>query len=176
MMPDQSPDRDPVTPNIPNATPDTTILDRRIDAAFGRRGFGKDGGGGHIGGMADDERLQKLENEVHAIKGALDWAKITFSILIAVVLGGITLLVSLNLKTSSQVDALSDKITNEFRIQRAEMSAQVSAIANAITATKQQAPQVIILPVSAVHEPSNPSPVPSPSIAPPSPTPTPPGK
>ncbi|MGA1858824.1 hypothetical protein VH569_22775 [Azospirillum sp. 11R-A] len=39
---------------------------------------------------------------------------------------------------------------------RAEQPAQTSAIANAITATKQQAPQVILVPTPQVQQPAAP--------------------
>lgn len=101
------------------------------------------GGNGHDGGMfTDDGRLGKLENEVHAIKGALDWAKIAFSIL----LGVVAVIAGLVWQVSGKVDGLSSKLTDEFRAQRAEMAAQTSAIANSITATKQQVPPVIVIP------------------------------
>ena len=100
---------------------------------------------------ARDERYYKLENEVHAIRGALDWAKIAFTILVAVVLASTGVLVTLNLNTSSKVSGLSDKITEEFRAQRAEQAAQITAISSAVTAAKQQIPQVIIVPSSVIR-------------------------
>ena len=96
-----------------------------------------------------DNRLTGLEKEVHGIKGSLDWMKVAFSLLIAVVglvAGGMWILYG-------KVDAISSKLSDEFRAQRAEMSAQTSAIANAITATRQQAPQVILMPAPAQDAP-----------------------
>ncbi|BDV34252.1 hypothetical protein [Methylocystis iwaonis] len=93
-----------------------------------------------------DNRLRALENDVHAIKGAVDWAKVAFAILATVTLGGMGILISLNLFLSSKVGGISDKISEEFRAQRLEQAAQISSVANAITATKQQAPQVILVP------------------------------
>ncbi len=109
----------------------------------------KGGGSGHDGSMfTDNNRLSRLENEVHAIKGALDWAKVAFSVLV----GAVALIAGLIWQVSGKVDGLSTKLTEEFRAQRAEMAAQTSAIANSITATKQQAPQVILIPGPQVNQ------------------------
>lgn len=115
-----------------------------------------------MGGMtSSDGRLEKLENEVSSIKGSLDWAKIAFGILIAVTLGGFSLSVSMLILSmgmqkdlSSKFDSLRSTVTDEFRSQRSDQAAQVSAIANVITATKQQAPQVILVPAP-TSEPSS---------------------
>ena len=79
-------------------------------------------------------------------KWSLDWAKTAFGMLIAVVLGGFGIIITLSMNLSTKVGALSDHVVEEFRAQRLEQAAQVSAISNAITATKQQAPQVILVP------------------------------
>jgi hypothetical protein len=118
-----------------------------------------------MGGMTDnDGRLMRLENEVHSIKGALDWAKISFSILTAVVLGGMAILITLNLNLSNRVSDLFDKITEEFRAERLQQTNEVSAISNAITATKQQPTQVIVVPAALPSPPI--------SLVPPTPQPT----
>lgn len=168
LMVDRTPDGATVPPPGPNMAPDTRLLDRQIGAALDARGVGKGGGGGHIGDMTNnDGRLNKLENEVHAIKGALDWAKITFTILVAVVLAGFGISITLNLNMSSKVSGLFDKLTEEFRAQRLQQTNEVSAISNAITATKQQPAQIIIWPTSAPSPTISPAPVtPSPTSAP----------
>jgi hypothetical protein len=123
-------------------------MDRRIKNALETGGYFAGGGGGGVGGMSEDDsrRLTAIENEVHAIKGALDWAKIAFSILTAVVIGVAGLVYSLG----SKIDAITGKIADEFRAQRVEQVGQVTAISNAITATKQQVPQVIVVPTGAL--------------------------
>ncbi|MEC4591644.1 hypothetical protein VPG91_11650 [Nitrospirillum amazonense] len=109
-----------------------------------------DGGDDHSRDMDKlIERLGKLENEVHAIKGSLDWAKVAFAFMGAVILAGFGLLATLSHNTSSKVDGISSKITEEFRAQRADQAATISALGNAITATKQQSPQVILVPAPA---------------------------
>jgi len=131
----------------PDSSPDFGILDRRISKALDERGFVSGGGGGHIGGMGgDDGRLSRLENEVHSVKGALDWAKIAFSILIVVVVGGFGIMATVGFNLSSKMDSVLTRISDEFRSQRVDQAAQISAVANAIAATKQQVPQVILVP------------------------------
>jgi hypothetical protein len=94
----------------------------------------------------DDGRLSRLENEVHSVKGALDWAKIAFSILIVVVVGGFGIMATVGFNLSSKMDSVLTRISDEFRSQRVDQAAQISAVANAIAATKQQVPQVILVP------------------------------
>ena len=99
------------------------------------------------------DRLAKLEQEVHAIKGSLDWAKVLFAFLGAVMLGGFAILFnqigSLRTETAGAISSLRTDLAAEARATRAELSATTSAIANSITATRQQAPQVILLPAPA---------------------------
>jgi hypothetical protein len=137
-------------PRKPSCVSNRVPFDRTaqgINAALDGRQVAHSGGGGHMGDMTtDDGRLGRLENEVHAIKGSLDWAKVAFAILATVTLGGMGILISLDMNLSAKVGGISDKIAEEFRAQRLEQAAQVSAISNAITATKQQPPQVILVP------------------------------
>jgi hypothetical protein len=56
-------------------------------------------------------------------------------------------------QVDSKVDGISKTISEEFRAMRSDTTAQTSAIANAITATKQQAPQVILLPAPQPESP-----------------------
>ena len=134
-------------PEGPESTPDTRLLDRQISKELDKRGLVAKGGGGHMGGMtADDQRLTKLENDVSAIKGSLDWAKIAFTMLLAVALAGFGILITVSFNLSSKIDSISTTISEEFRSQRLEQSAQISAVANAMAAAKQQTPQVLLLP------------------------------
>lgn len=59
-------------------------------------------------------------------------------------------------EVSSNSERVSETLRSEFRSMRAEQSAQTSAIANAITATKQQAPQVILVPAPQAQQPASP--------------------
>lgn len=97
-----------------------------------------------------EERLGRLENEVHAIKGAMDWMKVAFTVLCAVTLGGFAfignLVVSSARDNGAGISSLRNDMLAEARANRTELTATVGAIANAITATRQQAPQVILVP------------------------------
>ena len=106
------------------------------------------------------DRLSRLEQEVHAIKGSLDWAKVLFAFLGAVTLGGFAIVFNQNgslrteitgvrTETIGGLASLRTDLAAEARATRAELSATTSAIANSITATKQQAPQVILVPAPA---------------------------
>ena len=47
---------------------------------------------------------------------------------------------------NEKLNAVPQRLAEEFRAMRAEMSAQTSAIANAVTATRQTPPQVLLVP------------------------------
>ena len=47
---------------------------------------------------------------------------------------------------NSKIDALPRQLADEFRAMRADTAAQVSAIANAVTAAKETPTQVILIP------------------------------
>ena len=81
------------------------------------------------------------------------------TLIIAVMIGGFTFLGVQFVRLDGKIDAIPQRLSEEFRAMRAEMSAQTSAIANAITATRQApppVPQIIVVP----------SPQPSPAPAP----------
>lgn len=106
-----------------------------------------------------EKRLGSIEMDVHAIKEPLGWTKLVPTVFIgtsALVMTVLVILTTLVLNISSKVDALPGVIASEFRSQRAESSAQTSAIANAIIAVKQQAPQVILVPAPTAALPKTP--------------------
>jgi len=111
-------------------------------------------GDGHIGGM--QERLSKLEGGFDGIKQsqAILWSG-TLGIA-ALVLAALAVVVTLQFYVLAEVSGIDDRIGAEFRALRAETAAQTSAIANSITATKQQAPQVILVPAPPASAPISP--------------------
>lgn len=128
----------------------------RAELANHQRLEGGDGGG-HIGDVKMTDRIGKVEIEVATIKGALDWAKLIATIVLGVMLAGFSLLAALTFnagnrsdasasKLEAQIAGVSAKIADEFRAQRQEQAAQITAISNAITAAKQQPPQVLLVP------------------------------
>lgn len=140
-------------------------LHQKVDALASRVEHAKSaavdtgGGGGHPPGMDDpwrtkvDDRLLGVEKGLLELKGDISGMKVAVAALASMIAIGSALLsgVVYNMggridRVETKLDALGPRLTEEFRAMRAEMSAQTSAIANSITATKQQAPQVILVP------------------------------
>ncbi|CAO3432604.1 hypothetical protein [Azospirillum palustre] len=114
-----------------------------------------------------DDRLAGLDKGLSELKGDVSGLKLAVGILASAMALGFAVIGAVTYSTQAKVDALGPRITEEFRIMRteaaadaramrAEQSAQTSAIANAITATKQQAPQVILVPAPQVQQPVTP--------------------
>ena len=57
---------------------------------------------------------------------------------------------------NAKIEAIPQRLSDEFRAMRAEMAAQTSAIANSITATRQvqPAPQIIVIPPTTPQQPT----------------------
>ena len=124
-----------------------------------RRDRGGPGDGGTVP-PADKEGSTPLMERLARLEGSFDWIKVLVGLIGAVIFGGFSLLsVQLNRvdgridrlegkmdAVSQRVDAISQRIADEFRAMRADTAAQTSAIANSITAAKQAAPQVILVP------------------------------
>jgi hypothetical protein len=136
------------------------------------------GSGPHDPDMEDtwrasvDSRLARVEGGIEGLKGSLDGLRFGFTILVgavalvaAMMMGGFAFLGFQNAQVSSKIDAIPQRLSEEFRAMRAEMSAQTSAIANSITATRQAQPpappQIIVIPT--------PQPQPQPTPEPPKP-------
>jgi len=118
------------------------------------------------------ERLARVEGGIEGLKGSLDGLRFGFTILAgavalvaAMMMGGFAFLGFQVSQVSSKIDAIRQRLSEEFRAMRAEMAAQTSAIANSITATRQTQPpapppQIIVIP---------PAPQPQPTPEPPKP-------
>ncbi|KAA0683605.1 hypothetical protein [Roseomonas genomospecies 6] len=138
--------------------PARTLLVEEVTQEVIARG----GGGGHIGGMDDawrtkvDDRLLGLEKGLLELKGDVSGLKIAASVLASAIAIGAAVLGAVTYSTQSKVDALAPRLADEFRAMRTEQAATTSAIANSITATKQQAPQVILVPAPQVQQPTQP--------------------
>jgi hypothetical protein len=57
-------------------------------------------------------------------------------------------------RVNEKLDSIPQRLAEEFRAMRAEMSAQTAAIASAVTAAKQVPPQVLLIPAPAVEAPA----------------------
>jgi hypothetical protein len=115
------------------------------------------GGPPHPPAMDKGERLARVES-------GLDWIRVILTVMgtliIAVMIGGFTFLGVQFVRLDGKIDAIPQRLSEEFRAMRTEMSAQTSAIANAISATRQAqppAPQIIVIPTP------QPSPAPGPT-------------
>ena len=108
-----------------------------------------------------EDGLNRLWNEVHAIKGAMDWIKVAFAFMGAVMIGGFAFLgsqtslirsemredrIAASTAVAAQITAIKADTSAQIIAIKADTSAQIIAIANVIAAVKQQAPQVILVP------------------------------
>ncbi len=112
-----------------------------------------DFGGGPPHSTDMNDRLAKLEGAYDALKVVRPLTVTIFGLLMAVVIGGLAFLGNQNNRIEGRIDrvetqiqAIPQRISEEFRAMRAESAAQASAIATAITAAKQQPTQVILVP------------------------------
>jgi hypothetical protein len=115
----------------------------------------------HDPGMDIGERLARVES-------GLDWVKLILTLIgtliVAVMIGGFTFLGVQFVRLDGKIDAIPQRLSEEFRAMRAEMAAQTSAIANSITATRQTQPpppQIVVIPnpnppQQAPHQPPKP--------------------
>lgn len=120
------------------------------------------GGNGHSPGM-DDGRLAKVEGAVEGLREGIVSLRWAITLLAAVAIGGFAFLGTQSVRLENRIDRLADKfdaipgvLREEFGRMRAEMAAQTSAIANAVTAAKQTPPQVILMPAPPAPAPEPP--------------------
>jgi hypothetical protein len=118
--------------------------------------------------MADiDLRLTRLEGSYDALKVVRPLTVAVLAILVAVMIGGFAFMGVPLVRIDGKVDAIPQKLADEFRAMRSEMAAQTNAIANSITATKQVQPQIVVVPAperapQVQQGPTNPPRVPAP--------------
>lgn len=120
---------------------------RGLDEPISRHGGGPvdpPPGPPHDGDMTmPTDRLAKLEHEVHAIKGSLDWAKVLFAFLGAVMLGGFAILFnqigglradllgsssSLRTETAGAISSLRTETAGAFSSLRTETAGAFSSL------------------------------------------------
>jgi len=107
--------------------------------------------------MADADRLSKLEGAFESLRVVRPMTLTLVSVFLGIVALAFTV-VAFQLgqfgtridRLETKVDAIPQRLSDEFRALRAEMAAQTSAIANSITATRQAQPpappQIIVIP------------------------------
>ncbi len=128
------------------------------------------GAGPHDPGMDDtwraavDSRLAKLDGAIEGLRSSIDGLRWVVGIFVVAMIAGFAFFgVQLSRldgridrldgkidAVASKVEGIPSRLSEEFRAMRAEMSAQTSAIANSITATRQTQPpalpQIIVIP------------------------------
>jgi len=97
-----------------------------------------------------------VDARLESLKSAIDGTRWVAGIVAVIVIGGFSFLgFQLNRleartdRVETAVAAIPARLSDEFRAMRSEMSAQTSAIANSITATRQSQPappQIIVIP------------------------------
>jgi hypothetical protein len=118
------------------------------------------GRGPHDRGM-DERRLAKLEGSYDALKVVRPMTITVIGVFLAALVFVLGFFATQISSINNKLDAIPVRLSEEFRALRAEMSAQTSAIANSITATKQAQPQIFVLP-----EPAPTPQPPSPQVGP----------
>jgi hypothetical protein len=112
----------------------------------------------------DDGWRSSVDNRLGELKGALDGLRLSFSILAGAV-GLVAAVMAIGIaiannqfgrldgridQLGNKIEAIPQRLSEEFRAMRAEMVAQTNAIANSITATRQAQPptlpQIIVIP------------------------------
>jgi hypothetical protein len=109
----------------------------------------------------DERRLAKLEGSYDALKVVRPMTITVIGVFLAALVFVLGFFATQISSINNKLDAIPVRLSEEFRALRAEMSAQTSAIANSITATKQAQPQIFVLP-----EPAPTPQAPSPQVAP----------
>lgn len=130
-------------------------------------GFGRGGGGVVDGGNPPQNPDMDIRERLAKIEGTLIAAPVVVAVLGTLATFTLGMMVYSFTSTTNQinqvsaridkleakVDAIPARLDEQFRAMRAEMSAQTSAIANSITATKQAAPQILLVPAPVIQAP-----------------------
>lgn len=95
-------------------------------------------GGPHTPNMSDErERLARLEGAHDSMKVFRPFLMAVLSIFVAVFIGGFAFMGAQLVRIDSKIETIPQTLRDEFRAMRAELSAQTSALGNAITAARQ---------------------------------------
>ena len=88
----------------------------------------------HDGDMTmSSDRLSRLEQEVHTIKGSLDWAKVAFTILVAVTLGGISITLGGFTFLYNQIGSIRTELVGTTTSLRAETTGALTSLRSETT-------------------------------------------
>ena len=102
---------------------------------------------------ANSERLARLEGAFDSYQKSLTVLVVLVTFLGAIMIAGFTITYGQVARVDGQIerlgtktDALPQRLVEEFRFMRAEMSAQTSALATAVTAARGSPPQIVVVP------------------------------
>lgn len=134
----------------------------------GPAGLEASNGGPHPPDMTDlSNRVSKVEGAVEGLKGSIDALRIVIGalqwvigILAIVIVGGISFVGFQILGTSNRVTALETKVDELPDKINSNLQNLTRTLSDAITASKQQAPQVILMQPPSSIAPSPPEPPP----------------
>ena len=95
----------------------------------------------------------ELRERTARLEASFDWMKVIMTLHMAITLGGFTFLGSQMMRlegrmdrVETKIDAIPNRLSEEFRAMRAEMSAQTAAIASSVTAARAVQPQILVMP------------------------------
>jgi hypothetical protein len=144
---------------------DIDMLRRQLDRIEASQGPGMQGGAGGNGAPPGTWAAWRasVDARLEALKAAIENTRWVVGIVVVVMSGGFSFLGFQLNRIEGRVDgietavaAIPTRLSEEFRAMRAEMAAQISAIANSITATRlaePPAPQIIVLPTPQTGQP-----------------------
>ena len=108
-----------------------------------------------------------MGDRVSRLEGALDWVKVTIAVTTAVAIGGVAFIGAQLVRVDGRVSALSDKVSilsEKVDALPERVSANLrdltNTLAQAILASKQTPPQVVLLPAPQIPAPQQPAPRP----------------
>jgi hypothetical protein len=87
-----------------------------------------------------DERIARLEGSYDALKVVRPMTITVVSVLLAALVFVLGFFAAQLSSLNTKIDAIPQRLSEEFRAMRSEMAAQTTAIATAITAARQMQP------------------------------------
>jgi hypothetical protein len=102
-----------------------------------------------------DERVARLEGAYDALKVVRPMTITVVSVLLAVLVFVLGFFAAQLGSLNTKIDAIPQKLSEEFRAMRSEMAAQTTAIATAITAARQMQPSSPAPPPQDQSRPAN---------------------
>jgi hypothetical protein len=125
--------------------------DKIVRAAFPKTSAPRSLEGGNGGPHPPDmsmlgERVARMEGAVEGLKSSVDAMRWVVGVLAVIIVGGVSFLGVQITRSDGRIAALETKVDALPDKINANLQALTQTLANAITAAKQQPPQVILLP------------------------------